>query len=170
MEQRISGLPEKVNKSDEHASGSRPSEEPARGRSITRRAPDEPDDGDDDSDDSEHSSDSGFLEGEPAGEGDDPTGEGDRNHVRININPPRGEGSGRSANETRRFKEHDPVKVPKSPTLPNLSAWKLQVGKSLVAAGGRIDQREIAWRAEASKDTSLIHLRIPVKTDLSPLT
>ena len=51
MEQRISGLSEKVNKSDERASGSRPSEEPARGRSVTRGAPDEPDDGDDDSDD-----------------------------------------------------------------------------------------------------------------------
>ena len=46
------------------------------------------------------------------------------------------------------------MKDPKFPTLPNLSAWELQVGKNLVAAGGRIDQREIAWRAEASKETS----------------
>ena len=37
MEQRISGLSEKVDKSDERASSGRPSEEPARGRSITRR-------------------------------------------------------------------------------------------------------------------------------------
>ena len=41
------------------ASSGRPSEEPARGRSVTRRnversSPEEPDDGDDDSDDSEH--------------------------------------------------------------------------------------------------------------------
>jgi hypothetical protein len=35
-----------------------------------------------------------------------------------------------------------------------LPAWKLQVGKNLVAAGGRIDQREIAWWAEVSKETS----------------
>ena len=103
---------------------------------------------------SEHSSDSDFLEGELPGEGDDPTGEEGRNHVRINISPLRGEGSGRTNNETRRFKEHDTVKVPKFPTLPNLSAWELQVGKNLVAAGGRIGQREIAWWAEANKDTS----------------
>ena len=154
MEQRISGLSEKVDKTDERVSSGRPSEEPVRGRSITRRAPDEPDDGDDDSDDSEHSSDSDFLEGEPPGEGDDPTGEEDRNPIRININPLRGEGSGRTTNETRRFKEHDTVKVPKFPALPNLSAWKLQVSKNLVAAGGRIGQHEIAWRAEASKEAS----------------
>ena len=116
MEQRISGLSEKVDKSDERASSARPSEEPARGRSITRRDPDGPDDGDDDSDDSEHSSDSDFLEGEPPGEGDDPTGGEDRNPVRININPLRGEGGGKTTNETRRFKEHDTVKVPKFPT------------------------------------------------------
>ena len=87
-------------------------------------------------------------------EGDDPTGEEGRNPIRININPLRGESSGRTTNETRRFKEHDTPKVPKFPTLPNPFAWKLQVGKNLVAAGGRIDQREIAWWAEASKDTS----------------
>ena len=63
----------------------------------------------------------------------------------------------RTTNETRRFKEHDTVKVPKFHTLPNLSAWKLQVDRSLVAAGGRIDQREIALWAEASKDTSNFH-------------
>ena len=83
------------------------------------------------------------------GKGDDPRGEEDRNHVRININPLRGEGVVRTTTETRRFKEHDTVKVPKFPTLPNLSAWKLQVGENLVAAGGRIDQREFAWWAEA---------------------
>ena len=154
MEQRISGLSEKVDKSDERASSGRPSEEPARGRSITRRDPDGPDDGDDDSDDSEHSSDSDFLEGEPPGEGVDPTGEEDRSPIRININPLRCEGSGRTTNETRRFKVHGTVKVPEFATLLNLSAWKLQVGKNLVAAGGRIDQHEIAWWAEASKDTS----------------
>ena len=77
---------------------------------------------------------------EPPGEGDDPTGEEDRNHVRININPLRGEGVVRTTTETLRFNEHDTVKVPKFPTLPNLFAWKLQVGKNLVAAGGRIDQ------------------------------
>ena len=57
-----SGLSERVDKSDERVSSGRPSEEPARGRSIPRRDPDEPDDGDDDSDDSGHSSDSDFLE------------------------------------------------------------------------------------------------------------
>ena len=153
MEQRISGLADRVDKSDERASSSRPCGEPARGRSITRRDPDHPDDGDDDPDDSDHSSDSDFLEGEPPGEGDDPTGEGDRNLVRININPLRAESQGRAISETRRFREHETVKVPKFPTLPSLPAWKLQVGKNLVAAGGRIDQREIAWWAEVSKNT-----------------
>ena len=155
MDQRISGLSEKVNRSDEKASGSRPSEEPARGRSVTWREPGQPDDGDDGSDDSEHSSDSDFLEGEPPWEGDDPTGEEDRGPVRININPLSQEviAAGEpltklvvSRNTTRsRF-----LSFP----LPNLSAWKLQVGKNLVAAGGRIDQREIAWWAEVNKDTS----------------
>ena len=78
----------------------------------------------------------------------------ERNPIRININPLRSEGSGRATNETRRFKEHDTAKVPKFPTLPNFFAWKLQVGKSLVAAGGRVDLRKIAWWAEASKDAS----------------
>ena len=154
MDQRISGLSEKVNRSAELSSGSRPSEEPVRGRSITRRGPGPPDDGDGGSDDTEHSSDSDFLEGERPWEGDDPTGDEDRDPVRIKRNPLRGESSGRITNEARRFQEHDTVKVPKFPTLPNLSAWKLQVGKSLVAAGGRIDQREIAWWAEVSKDAS----------------
>ena len=154
MEQKISGLSERVDKSDERVSSGRPSEEPARGRSITRRDPDGPDDGDDDSSDSDHSSDSDFLEGEPLGEGDEPTGEEERNPIRINVNPLRGESSGRTTNETRRFKENDTVKVPKFTILPNLSVWKLQVGRNLVAAGGRIDQREIAWWAGASKDTS----------------
>ena len=153
MEPRISGLSERVDKSDEKVSSGRPSGGPARGRSITRRNPDDPDDGDDDSDDSDHSSDSDFLEGELPGEGDDPTGDEDRNPIRININPLRGESNERTTNETRRFKEHDTVKVPKFPTLPNLSAWKLQVSKNLVAAGGRTDQREIAWWAEVSKET-----------------
>ena len=113
-EQRISGLSERVDKSDERASSGRPSEEPVRGRSITRRnvernSPDEPDDGDDDSDDSEHSSDSDFLEGEPPGEGEDPTREDERNRVRININPLRGEGVVRTTTGTRRSKEHDKV-------------------------------------------------------------
>ena len=72
----------------------------------------------------------------------------------MNINARRGEGVVRTTTETRRFKEHDTVKVPRFPPLPNLSAWELQIGKNLVAAGGRIDQREIAWWAEASKDTS----------------
>ena len=92
--------------------------------------------------------------GDPPGEGDDPTGEEDRSHARININPLRGEKVGRTITETRRFKEQDTVKVPKFPALPNLSAWKLQVGKNLVAAGGRIDLREIARWAETSKETS----------------
>ena len=118
MEQRISGLSERVDKSDSKVSSGRPSGEPARGRSITRRNPDDPDDGDDDSDDSDHSSDSDFLEGEPPGEGDDPTGEEESNPVRININPLRGESSGRTANETRRFKEDDTVKVPNPPLSP----------------------------------------------------
>ena len=90
MEPRISGLSERVDKSDEKVSSGRPSGGPARGRSITRRNPDDPDDGDDDSDDSDHSSDSDHLEGEPPGEGDDPTGDEDRNPIRININPLRG--------------------------------------------------------------------------------
>ena len=91
-----------------------------------------------------------------------------RKHVRININPLRGEGAVGSTTETRRFKEHDTVKVPKFPTLPHHSAWKLHVGKNLVAAGGRIDQREIAWWAEASKD--IFQLKTPVKTDAFLLT
>ena len=132
----------------------RPSGEPARGRSITKRNPDDPDDGDDDPDDSDHSSDNHFLEGEPPGEGDDPTGEEDRNPIRININPVRGESQGTVISETRRFKEHETVKVPRFPTLPSLPAWKLQVGKKLVEADGRIDQREIAWWAAVSKGTS----------------
>ena len=151
MEQRISGLIERVDKSNEKGSSGRPNGEPARGRSITRRNPDDPDDEGDDSDDS---SDSDFPEGENLEEGDDPEGDEDRNPTRININPLRGGNQGKTINETRRFKEHDTVKVPKFPTLPNLSAWKLQVGKNLVAAGGRIDQREIAWWAEVSKGTS----------------
>ena len=110
--------------------------------------------GADDSDDSEHSSDSDILEGEPPGEGDDPTGGEDRNQVRTNINHLRGENVMRTTTETRRFKEHDTLKVPTFTTLPNPSAWELQVGKNLVAAGGRIDQREIAWWAEANKGTS----------------
>ena len=159
MDQRISGLPERVDRSDERASSSRPSEELARGRSTIRRNVERnslggPDDGGDDSDESEHSSDSDIPEGELPGEGDDPTGEEDRNQVRININPLRGGNVMRTTTETRRFQEHDTVKVLKFPTLPNLSAWKLQVGKSVVAAGGRIDQREIVWWAEVSKETS----------------
>ena len=71
-----------------------------------------------DSDDIDHSSDSDFLEGEPPGERDDPTGEEERNPISININPLRGESSGRTTNETRRFREHDMVKVPKFPTSP----------------------------------------------------
>ena len=51
MEQRISGLADRVDKSDERASSSRPHGESARGRSITMRNPDDPDDDDDDSDD-----------------------------------------------------------------------------------------------------------------------
>ena len=92
-------------------------------RNDERNSPGGPDDGDGDSDDREHSSDSGILEGEPPGDDDDPTGEVDRNQVRININPLRGEGVVRTTTETRRFKEHDTVKVPKFPTLPNISAW-----------------------------------------------
>ena len=137
MEQRISGLSERVDKSDERVSGGRPSGEPARGRSITRRDLDDPDDGDDDSDDSDHSSDSDILEGEPPGEGDHPTGEEDRNPIGIMINPMRGENQGKVVSETLRFKEHETVKVPKFPTLPSLPAWKLQVGKNLVAARSR---------------------------------
>ena len=109
---------------------------------------------DDDSDESEHSSDSHIPEGEPPGDIGDPIGEEDWNQVRININPLRGQSVIITTTETRRFKEQDTVKVPKSPTLPNLSAWKLQLGKNLVAAGGRIDLREITWWAEASKETS----------------
>ena len=111
----ISEIDRRVDKSDERASSSRPSGEPARGRSITRRDPNDPDDGDDDSDDSDHSSDSDFLEGEPPGEGDDPTGEDDRNPIRININPLRAESQGRAISETRRFRQHETVKVPKIP-------------------------------------------------------
>ena len=151
MEQRIAGLSERVDKSNEKGSSGHPIGEPARGRSITRRNPDDPDDEGDDSDDS---SDSDFPEGENPDEGDDPEGDEDRNPTRININPLRGESQGKTINETRRFKEHDTVKVPKFPSLHNLSAWKLQVGKNLVAAGGRIDQRENAWWAEVSKETS----------------
>ena len=154
MEQRISGLADRVDKSDERASSSRPHSENARGRSITRRDPDDPDDDDDDSDDSDHSSDDDYLEGQPPGDGDDPTGEEDRNPVRIRINPLRAESQGRAVSETRRFREHETVKVPKFPILPSLTAWKLQVGKNLVAAGGRIDQREIARWAEVSKGAS----------------
>ena len=97
---------------------------------------------------------SDFLEGEPPGEGDDPTGEEDRNHVRTNINPLRGEGSGRTTNETRRFKEHDTAKVPNSPQL----AGELIRAKSL---GGPRRVRTLQ---------ALIHLRAPAKTDSSPLT
>ena len=157
MDQRISGLPNRIDVS-ELASSSRPSSGPVRGRSTTRRVaertPGDPDGGDGDSEGSDHSSDSEILEGDPPGEGDDPTGEEDRSHVRININPLRGENVGRTITETRRSKEQDTVKVPKFPTLPNLSAWKLQVGKNLVAAGGRIDLREIAWWAGTSKEMS----------------
>ena len=152
MEQRISGLADRVDKSDERDSSSRPHGESARGRSLTRRNPDDPDDDDDGSDDSDPDDDD--LEGEPPGEGDDPTGEEeDRSPVRINVNPLRAESQGKAVSETRRFRERETVKVPKFPTLPSLPAWKLQVGKNLVAAGGRIDQREIAWWAEVSKDT-----------------
>ena len=65
--------------------------------------------------------------------------------MRININPLRGECVTRTTTETRRFKEQNAVKVPKFPTLPNLPAWKLQVVKNLVAAGGRIDLLEMTW-------------------------
>ena len=61
---------------------------------------------------------------------------------------------GKVVSETHRSREHEIVKVPKFPTLPSLPAWKLQVCKNLVAAGGRIGQREIAWWAEVSKSTS----------------
>ena len=74
--------------------------------------------------------------------------------MRINVNPLRGENVIRTAIETRRFKEHDAVEAPKFFTLPNLFAWQLQVGKNLVAASGRIDLREIMWRAEAGKEPS----------------
>ena len=159
MDQRISGLSDRVDRSDERACSSRPSEEPARGKWTTRRIveennPGEPGEGGDDSDESGHLSDSDIPEGEPLGDIDDPTGGEDRNQVRININPLRGESVIRTATETRRFKEQGTVKVLKFPTLPNLSAWKLQVGKNLVAAGGRIDLREITWWAEASRETS----------------
>ena len=158
MEQRISSLADRVDKSDGRTSSSRPSGEHTRGRSITRRNPGDPDDGDDDSDDSDHSSDSDFLEGEPPGEDDDPTGEEARSPARININPLRAESQGRVVSETRRSRERETVKVPKFPTLPSLPAWELQVGKNLVAAGGRIDQSEIAWWAEVSKSTSTFEL------------
>ena len=45
-----------------------------------------------------------------------------------------------------------PSRCPNSPL--SLAYPKLQVGKNLVAAGGRIDHREIAWWAEVSKETS----------------
>ena len=41
MDQRISGLSDRVDRSDKTASSSRPSEEPARGRSTIRRVVDE---------------------------------------------------------------------------------------------------------------------------------
>eukprot|EP00919_Chromeraceae_sp_WS-2016_P013510 GHVR01031733.1.p1 GENE.GHVR01031733.1~~GHVR01031733.1.p1 ORF type:complete len:714 (+),score=95.88 GHVR01031733.1:463-2604(+) len=154
MEERVSGLASRIDQSDARAPSVRPKGETARGRSITRRDPGDPDDDDDDSDDSEHSSDDDDFQGEPPGGDEDPTGEEDRNPIGIRINPLRAESRGRVVSETRKFKEHETVKVPKFPTLPSLPAWKLQVGKNLVAAGGRIDQREIAWWAEVSKETS----------------
>ena len=158
MSKTISILSDRVDRSDNRNSASPNGNYPSRGRSTTRRSVShgggDPDDGGDESDDSEHSSDSDYLAGDPPGDGDDPTGESNRNQVRININPLRGDNAVRTTTETRRFKEHDTVKVPKFPTLPSLAAWKLQVGKNLAAAGGRVDQREISWWAEASKETS----------------
>ena len=80
MDQRISGLSDMVDRSDERASSSRPSEEPARGRSTTRRSveettPGEPDDGDDVFEESKHSSESDIPEGNPPADNDDPIGE-----------------------------------------------------------------------------------------------
>ena len=158
MSKNISSLSDRADRSDNINSASPNGNYPSRGRSTTRRSVShgggDPDDGGDESDDSEHSSDSDYPAGDPPGDGDDPTGESNRNQVRININPLRGDNAVRTTTETRRFKEHDTVKVPKFPTLPSLAAWKLQVGKNLVAAGGRVDQREISWWAEASKETS----------------
>ena len=75
--------------------------------------------------------------------------------MRININPLEAKALlERPLRRADLCKEQDTVKVPKFPILPNLSAWKLQVGKNLVAASGRIDLREISWWAEASKETS----------------
>ena len=76
------------------------------------------------------------------------------NNVRINMNPSRGDNAVKTTTETRRIKELDTVKVPKFPTLPSLPAWKLAIGKNLVAASGRNDMREIYWWAETSKETS----------------
>jgi hypothetical protein len=154
MEERVSGLASRIDQSDERARSVRPNGENARGRSITRRNPGDPDDDDDDSDDSENSSDDDDFQGEPPGGDEDPNGQDEGNPIGIRINPLRADSRGRVVSETRKFKEHETVKVPKFPTLPSLPAWKLQVGKNLVAAGGRIDQREIAWWAEVSKETS----------------
>ena len=171
MDQRMFALSDRVDRSDERASISRPSEEPARGRSMTRRSveentPAETDDGDDGSDECEQSSDSDIPEGEPPADNDDPTGAGDQNLVRINTNPLRGENVIRTATATRRFKEQDTVKVPKFPILPNHSAWKLQVGKtSSRPAVGSICVRSPGGPKRVKKPRILIPLRIQAKID-----
>ena len=158
MNKKISSLSDRVDQSDNRSSASPNGNYPGRGRSATRRSISQgggdPDDGGDESDDSESSSDGDYPAGNSPGDSDDPAGGSDANNVRINMNPSRGDNAVKTTTETRRIKELDTVKVPKFPTLPSLPAWKLAIGKNLVAASGRNDMREINWWAETSKETS----------------
>eukprot|EP00972_Heterocapsa_arctica_P067326 9935915-Heterocapsa_arctica.AAC.1 len=44
-----------------------------------------------------------------------------------------------------RYREKDEVTVPAFPTRPQLSQWRIQIGKNLAAPSGRWDQEELGW-------------------------
>eukprot|EP00972_Heterocapsa_arctica_P021759 3199922-Heterocapsa_arctica.AAC.1 len=46
---------------------------------------------------------------------------------------------------TIRHKEKEYINVPKFSTGPQLASWRIQVGKNLVAASGRWDNKEMCW-------------------------
>ena len=128
------------------------------GNSGTRRVriPDDPDpdDPDDDDDNSSGANDGGRRDRSRDRSDDDDDDSHDDNGGPVTITVNRRRDRGNIVTETRRTREQDSVKVPNFPTVPTLSAWKIQVGKNLVTASNRYDLKELKWWAEINDESA----------------